>query len=124
MLVVLKKTDASGKPKLRVVIDFRKLNDLTIGNSFPLPNINDILEQLGNAKYFTTLDLASGYHQIQMNEQDKEKTAFSTQTGHYEFTSVPFGLKNALATFQRLMNTVLIGLQGIKCLVYLDNIVI
>jgi len=64
LLVVPKKADASGKPKLRVVVDFRKLNDLTIGDSFPLPNITEILDQLGNAKYFTTLDLASGYHQI------------------------------------------------------------
>ncbi|KAL6416664.1 hypothetical protein ACFW04_013260 [Cataglyphis niger] len=84
LLVVPKKADASGKPKLRVVIDFRKLNDLTIGDSFPLPNITDILAQLGNAKYFTTLDLASGYHQIPMTEKDKNKTAFSTPYGHYE----------------------------------------
>jgi len=124
LLVVPKKADASGKPKLRVVIDFRKLNDLTIGDSFPLPNITDILDQLGNAKYFTTLDLASGYHQIPMAERDKNKTAFSTPYGHYEFNRMPFGLKNAPATFQRLMNSVLTGIQGLKCLVYLDDIVI
>jgi len=124
LLVVPKKTDASGKPKLRVVIDFRKLNDLTIGDSFPIPNITDILDQLGNAKYFTTLDLASGYHQIPMAERDKNKTAFSTSHGHYEFNRMPFGLKNAPATFQRLMNSVLTGMQGVKCLVYLDDIVI
>jgi len=64
ILVVPKKNDASGKQKLRIVVDFRRLNDLTIGNSFPLPNITDILDQLGNAKYFLTLDLASDYHQI------------------------------------------------------------
>ena len=122
LLVVPKKADASGKPKLRVVVDFRKLNDLTIGDSFPLPNITDILDQLGNAKYFTTLDLASGYHQIPMTEKDKPKTAFSTPYGHYEFNRMPFGLKNAPATFQRLMNSVLTGLQGLKCLVYLDDI--
>jgi len=110
LLVVPKKTDASGKPKLRVVIDFRKLNDLTIGDSFPIPNITDILDQLGNAKYFTTLDLASGYHQISMAERDKGKTAFSTPYGHYEFNRMPFGLKNAPATFQRLMNSVLTGI--------------
>src|SRR5215469_10057527 len=85
LLVVPKKPDASGRPKLRVVVDFRKLNDLTIGDSFPIPNISDILDQLGNAKYFTTLDLASGYHQIAMAKTDQEKTAFSTPTGHYEF---------------------------------------
>lgn len=116
--------NASGKTKLRIVIDFRKLNNLTIGDSFPLPNITDILDQLGNAKYFTTLDLASGYHQIPMAEGDKQKTAFSTPHGHYEFNRMPFGLKNAPATFQRLMNTILTGMQGLKCLVYLDDIVI
>jgi len=124
LLVVPKKLDASGVPKLRVVIDFRKLNDVTIGDSFPLPNITDILDQLGNAKYFSTLDLASGYHQIPMAEQDKQKTAFSTSYGHFEYNRMPFGLKNAPATFQRLMNTVLVGMQGIKCFVYLDDIVI
>ena len=124
LLVVPKKSDASGKPKLRVVVDFRRLNDLTIGDSFPLPNITDILDQLGNAKYFTTLDLASGYHQIPMAKKDKQKTAFSTPYGHYEFNRMPFGLKNAPATFQRLMNSVLTGIQGLKCLVYLDDIVI
>lgn len=118
------KADSTGKPKLRIVIDFRKLNDLTIGDSFPLPNIEEILDQLGNAKYFTTLDLASGYHQIPMAERDKPKTAFSTPYGHYEYNRMPFGLKNAPATFQRLMNSVLIGIQGLRCLVYLDDIVI
>jgi hypothetical protein len=124
LLVVPKKADSSGKPKLRIVIDFRKLNDLTIGDSFPLPNIEEILDQLGNAKYFSTLDLASGYHQIPMAEHDKPKTAFSTPYGHYEYNRMPFGLKNAPATFQRLMNSVLIGMQGLRCLVYLDDIVI
>jgi len=99
---------------LRIVIDFRKLNELTIGDSFPLPNITDILDQLGNAKYFSTLDLALDYHQISMAEQDKHKTAFSMSYGRYEFNRMPFGLKNALATFQRLMNMVVIGLQGLK----------
>jgi len=124
LLVVPKKADASGKQKLRIVIDFRKLNDLTIGDSFPLPNITDILDQLGNAKYFSTLDLASGYHQIPMQEEHKRKTAFSTPYGHFEFNRMPFGLKNAPATFQRLMNSVLTGIQGLRCLVYLDDIVI
>jgi len=93
LLVVSKKTDASGKQKLRIVIDFRELNDLTIGDFFPLPNITDILDQLGNAKYFSTLDLASGYHQISMHDEHKNKTAFSTPYGHFEFNRMLFGLK-------------------------------
>lgn len=124
LLVVSKKLDASGKPKLKVVIDFRKLNDLTIDDSFPLPNIEDILNQLGNAKYFISFDLTFGYHQIPMTKRDKEKTAFSTQTGHYEFNRMPFELKNDPATFQKFTNTILTGLQGIKCLIYLNDIVI
>lgn len=124
ILVVPKKADASGKSKLRIVVDFRKLNDLTIGDFFPLPNITDILDQLGNAKYFSTLDLASRYHQIPTHEKDKNKTAFSTPYGHYEFNRMPFGLKNASTTFQRLMNEVLTGIQDLRYLVYLDDIVI
>jgi hypothetical protein len=76
LLVVPKKLDASRKPKLRIVVDFRRLNDLTIGGFFPIPNTTDILDQLGNAKYFSTLDLASGYHQIPIAENDKNKTTF------------------------------------------------
>ena len=90
LLVVPKKSDASGKQKLRVVIYFRKLNELIIGDSFPLPNITDILDQLGNAKYFSTLDLASRY-QFPMSEKHKNKTAFSISQGHYEFNRMPFG---------------------------------
>jgi len=70
------------------VVDFRKLNELIIGDLFPLPNIIDSLDQLGNAKYFSTLDLASGYHQIPMSEEYKNKTAFSTSHGHYEFNRI------------------------------------
>ena len=124
LLVVPKKPDASGKRKLRVVADLRQVNDATVGDSYPLPNITDILDQLGGAKYFSTLDLASGFHQIAMKKEDREKTAFSTPYGHFEYNRMPFGLKNAPATFQRLMNTVLSGLQGIKCFVYLDDIVV
>lgn len=122
--VVPKKLDASGQRKWRVVIDYRKLNDVTIGDSYPIPNIAEILDQLGKCKYFSTLDLASGFHQINMSPDDSPKTAFSIPTGHYEFTRMPFGLKNAPSTFQRLMNSALSGLQGIQCFVYLDDIVI
>lgn len=122
--IVPKKADASGQRKWRIVIDYRRLNDITIGDSYPIPNISEILDQLGKCKYFSTLDLASGFHQIKISEQDAPKTAFSVPQGHYEFTRMPFGLKNAPATFQRLMNSALSGLQGIQCFVYLDDIVI
>lgn len=122
--IVPKKLDASGQRKWRVVIDYRKLNDITIGDSYPIPNISEILDQLGKSKYFSTLDLASGFHQIKIAEKDAAKSAFSVPQGHFEFTRMPFGLKNAPATFQRLMNTALSGLQGIQCFVYLDDIVI
>lgn len=122
--VVPKKLDASGKQKWRIVIDYRKLNDITIGDSYPLPNITDILDKLGHSIYFTTLDLASGFHQIELDPKDIPKTAFNTPYGHYEFLRMPFGLKNAPATFQRAMDSVLQGLQGERCFVYLDDIVI
>lgn len=87
--VVPKKQDASGKQKWRLVIDYRKLNEISIGDSYPLPNISELLDQLGHSKYFTTLDLASGFHQIKI-----EKTAFTVPPlGYYEFTRMPFGLK-------------------------------
>jgi hypothetical protein len=123
LLVVPKKSDPLS-PKFRVCVDFRKLNEITIGNAYPLPNIAEILDQLGKSHYFTTLDLTSGFHQVEMDEKDKNKTAFSTNTGHYVYNRMPFGLKGAPATFQRLMNTVLSGLNGMKCFIYLDDIVI
>lgn len=124
LLLVPKKPDAEGNKKWRVVVDFRKVNEITIGDSYPLPNITDILDQLGHSQYFSTLDLASGYHQIPMDPMDRHKTAFTTPYGFFEYTRMPFGLKSAGSSFQRLMNAVLTGLQGIKCFVYLDDIVI
>ncbi|XP_011859426.1 PREDICTED: uncharacterized protein LOC105556922 [Vollenhovia emeryi] len=122
--IVPKKPDSAGNKRWRMVIDYRLLNEKTIGDAYPLPNITDILDQLGNAKYFSVLDLASGFHQIPINPQDAPKTAFSTPYGHYQFRRMPFGLKNAPATFQRLMDNVLTGLQGNELFVYMDDIVI
>lgn len=122
--IVPKKPDSKGNKRWRMVIDYRSLNEKTIGDAYPLPNITEILDQLGSAKYFSVFDLASGFHQIPMHEQHARKTAFSTPHGHYEFKRMPFGLKNAPATFQRLMDQVLSGLQGIELFVYLDDIVL
>ena len=124
LLVVPKKPTAEGVAQYRVCVDFRKLNQVSVGDAFPLPNITEILDQLGKSKYYTTLDLAQGYHQVPMHPDHRSKTAFSTDKGHYEFLRVPFGLKGAPATFQRLMNTVLTGLNGLKAFVYLDDIII
>lgn len=122
--IVPKKADSKGNKRWRMVLDYRALNEKTISDAYPLPLINEILDQLGGAVYFSTFDLASGFHQIEMHPEDRHKTAFSTPYGHYEFVRMPFGLKNAPATFQRLMNQVLMGVQGSDAFVYLDDIVI
>ena len=122
--IVPKKLDATGQQKWRIVTDYRRLNEKTIDDRYPLPNINDILDKLGRCQYFSTLDLASGFHQIQMDEGSIEKTAFNVENGHYEYVRMPFGLKNAPATFQRVMDRVLGELQNKVCLVYMDDIII
>ena len=122
--IVPKKMDNSKIKKYRIVIDYRKLNEITIDNKFPIPNIENILDKLGKAQYFTTLDLAKGFHQIPVLEKDQKKTAFSTPFGHYEYIRMPFGLKNAPATFQRLMNSILREFINRICVVYLDDILI
>ena len=122
--IVPKKPDSQGNKQWRMVIDYRGLNEKTINDSYSLPLIKDILDQLGGAKYFSVMDLASGFHQIPMDPESKAKTAFSTPYAHYEFNRMPFGLKNAPATFQKLMGQVLTGLQGNELFVYMDDIVI
>lgn len=122
--IVPKKLDASGKKKFRLVIDYRKLNQKTISDRYPIPDTSTILANLGKMKYFTTLDLASGFHQIPLNDNDIEKTAFSVNNGKYEFVRLPFGLKNAPAIFQRVMDDVLHEYIGKICYVYIDDIII
>jgi hypothetical protein len=112
LLVVPKKIDASGKRKWRICIDFRKLNEITVSDTYPLPNIQDILDKLGRARYFTAVDCASGYLQVPIAEEDRCKTAFSTGNGHFEYKRMPFGLKSAPSTFQRMMNNILSELIG------------
>ena len=118
-VVIVDKKDGSK----RFCVDFRKLNKITKLNSYPLPVIDDILALLGKARYFSSLDLKSGYWQVLMDETDKEKTAFTCHRGLFEFNVMPFGLTNAPAIFQELMNRVLEGLTNFS-VAYLDDILI
>lgn len=119
-VVIVDKKDGSK----RFCVDFRKLNQITKKNSYPLPLIDDILVLLGGAKYFTSLDLKSGYWQVAMSEEDKEKTAFTTtHRGLHQFTRMPFGLSNAPSIFQEVMSHVLEGYRNFTT-AYLDDILI
>lgn len=108
----------------RICIDYRKLNKVTIKDRYPLTRIDDIFNYLAGSKFFTTLDLFSGYWQIKMRDEDIHKTAFICEFGHFEFVRMPFGLCNAPASFQKLMDKVLAPYLRKFVLVYLDDIVI
>lgn len=122
--IVPKKLDASGERKFRMVIDYRKLNAITIPDKYPIPEINEVLANLGKNKWFTIIDLKSGFHQIPLRNSDIEKTAFSINNGKFEFTRLPFGLKNAPSIFQRALDDILREHIGKRCYVYIDDIVI
>ena len=119
-VVMVKKKDGT----VRMCVDYRRLNDVTRKDSFPLPRLDESLDAFAGARYFTCLDIQMAYHQVPVREQDKAKTAFVTRSGLYEYEVLPFGLSNAPATFQRLMGVVLHGLIGRCCVAYLDDIVI
>lgn len=120
-IVLVRKKNGS----TRFCVDYRKLNSITKKDSYPLPRIDDTLEALEGASWFSTLDLKSGYWQVQLDTSAKEKTAFSLPgMGHWQFKIMPFGLCNAPATFERLMEYVLAGLSWKVCLVYLDDIIV
>ena len=118
-VVLIKKKDGS----LRFCVDYRKLNALTSPDAYPMPRVDEILDQLGGAKYLTKLDLARGYWQVPVDENAKKLTAFITPFGLYQFKVMPFGLNGAPATFQRLMDGVVHGISGFTA-AYLDDLVI
>ena len=119
-IVLVRKKDGS----TRFCVDYRKLNCLTRKDAYPIPKIDETLDTLAGAKLFSTLDLRSGYWQVQVNPEHRDKTAFCTPEGLFEFNVMPFGLCNAPATFQRLMDSVLAGLHWKTCLVYIDDIIV
>jgi hypothetical protein len=120
ILFVAKKEEG----QMRFCIDYRALNSVTIKDKYPIPNIQLIIDSLHGAKYFSTLDLLSGYWQIEIAEKHKHKTAFICEYGLYEFNFMPFGLCNAPGTFQRAMNNILQKVLYEFALVYLDDIIV
>lgn len=119
-VILVKKKDGSW----RFCVDYRRLNAVTKKDVYPLARVDDAVDCLHSASYFSSVDLRSGYWQIPMHPSDKEKTAFVTPDGLYEFNVMPFGLCNAPATFERFMDTVLRGLKWNICMCYLDDVVI
>ena len=120
-VVIVRKKDGS----IRFCVDFRHLNRLTVKDAYAIPRVEDTLHLLAGAKYFTKLDLRSGYWQIELEEEDKQKTAFQVGSlGFYEFNRMPFGLTNAPATFQRVMERCMGDMNLRDCLIYLDDVII
>jgi hypothetical protein len=117
---LVKKPDGS----VRICIDYRKLNSVTIRDSFPIPRIEEIFSHLHNAKIFSTIDLCSSYNQIRLHKDSQQFTAFSCEYGFFEYRVLPQGVTNGCATFQRIISKVLEGHIGVRCFVYLDDVII
>ena len=118
-LFVKKKDDS-----LRMCVDYRPLNEVTIKNKYPLPRIDILFDQLFGARYFSKIDLRLGYHQIKIRTEDIPKTAFSTRYGLYEFTVMSFGLTNAPAYFMYLMNSIFMEELDVFVIIFIDDILI
>ena len=120
LIVLVKKKDGTS----RFCVDYRQINAVTRKDAYPLPRVDDTLETLAGSQLFSTLNLISGYWQVEVKPEDREKTAFVTSEGLYEFNVLPFRLCNGPATFQCLMNILLAGIQWHNCLVYINDIIV
>ena len=119
-VVLSPKSDVS----LRFCVDYRRLNALTVKETYPLPGMDECLDSLGEANFLTTLDCNSRYWQIPISEQDRHKTAFTCHAGCYQFCRMPFGLCNAPATFQRTVDILLAGYMWRSCLLYIEDVIV
>jgi len=123
-ILIVKKKSEDGSERYRLCIDFRKVNSHTVKDAYPIPNMEETRDAVGGATMFSSLDMSSGYWQIPLRSEDRQKTAFAALNGLFQFRVMPFGLCNAPSTFQRLMNALLSGLTWEQCLVYLDDIIV
>jgi hypothetical protein len=118
--VLVRKKDGSA----RFCVDYRALNTITVKDAFPLPRIDDTLDALSGAVYFSTLDMRSGYWQVKLRDEDRARPAFAAGGNLYEFTIMPFGVTRGVATFSRIMKYAMVGLTWVGCLVFLDDVIV
>jgi hypothetical protein len=109
---------------LRFCVDYRRLNAITVPDTYPLPRMDECIGTLGDAALFTTLDCNSGYWQIPVDPPDRDKTTYTSHYGTYRFRRLPYGIRNAPATFQRAIDVIISGVKRKSCLVYLDDVII
>ncbi len=124
LLVPKKSLPGSTEKKWRFCVDFRQLNKKLLADKFPLPRMDDLLDQLGQARYFSSIDLLNGFFQIGLEDESKNLTSFSTDKGSFRFNSIPFGLKIGPNSFQRMMSIAFSGLSPTKCFIYMDDLII